>query len=54
MKKHLKGYGIITLGSMLFALSFDWFFAPNQVAMAASPAWPKSSMCWCPGPRWAF
>lgn len=33
MKKHLKGYGIITLGSMLFALSFDWFFAPNQVAM---------------------
>lgn len=25
--------GIITLGSMLFALSFDWFFAPNQVAM---------------------
>lgn len=33
MKKHLKSYGIITLGSMLFALSFDWFFAPNQVAM---------------------
>lgn len=33
MKKHLKSYGIIVLGCLVFALSFDWFFAPNQIAM---------------------
>ena len=33
MKKQLKSYGIITLGSVIFALAFDAFFAANQVAM---------------------
>ena len=33
MKKQLKSYGIITLGSVIFALAFDVFFAANQVAM---------------------
>lgn len=33
MKRLVKSYGVITLGSLLFALGFDWFFAPNQVAM---------------------
>lgn len=33
MAKKLKSYGIITAGSLLFALAFNWFFAPNQVAM---------------------
>lgn len=33
MKKVLKSYSIITLGSLAFALAFDWFYAPNQVAM---------------------
>ncbi|MDD3346386.1 YitT family protein [Oscillibacter sp.] len=33
MKERLKNYGVITLGSLLFALGFDWLFAPNQVAM---------------------
>lgn len=33
MKKYLKSYGIIALGCLVFALSFDWFFAPNQIAM---------------------
>jgi len=29
----LKSYGIITLGSVIFALAFDWFFEPNQIGM---------------------
>ena len=33
MKRQWKNYGIITVGSVLFALSFDIFFASNQVAM---------------------
>ncbi|WP_295581441.1 YitT family protein [uncultured Oscillibacter sp.] len=33
MRARLKSYGIITLGSVLFALGFDWFFVPNLVAM---------------------
>ena len=36
MKKayaYLKSYAMIALGSMIFALAFDWFFAPNQVGM---------------------
>ena len=33
MKQTLRSYSIITLGSVIFALSFDWFFSPNQVAM---------------------
>ena len=33
MKKQLKSYSIITLGSVIFALAFDVFFAANQVAM---------------------
>lgn len=33
MKEKLKSYGIMTLGAVIFALSFDWFFAPNAVGM---------------------
>ena len=34
MKKQIfRSYGIITLGSVIFALAFNWFFAVNQVAM---------------------
>lgn len=33
MKQQLRAYAIITLGSLIFALAFDWFFAVNQVAM---------------------
>ena len=29
MKKYLKSYAIVALGSVIFALAFDWFFAPN-------------------------
>lgn len=32
-KRLLQSYAVITLGSILYALSYDWFFAPNQVAM---------------------
>jgi len=32
--KHLlRSYCIITLGSVLYAVAYNWFFAPNQVAM---------------------
>ena len=34
MGEKLKSYGIIALGSVVFALAFDLFFAANQVAMA--------------------
>lgn len=33
MKKQLRLYTIVTLGSLVFALSFDWFFVPNQVGL---------------------
>ena len=33
MKQQLRSYAMITLGSVIFALSFDWFFAVNRVAM---------------------
>ena len=33
MQQQLRAYAIITLGSLIFALAFDWFFAVNQVAM---------------------
>lgn len=33
MKQFIKSYAIIALGSLIFALGFDWFFAPNQIAM---------------------
>ena len=33
MKKQLKSYAVITLGSLIFALSFSWFFAVNAVGM---------------------
>ena len=34
MGAKLKSYGIIALGSVVYALAFDLFFAANQVAMA--------------------
>lgn len=33
MKQKLKAYAVIAIGSVLFALAFDVFFAGNQVAM---------------------
>ena len=33
MRKVLRSYAVITLGSVIFALAFDVFFAPNQIAM---------------------
>jgi uncharacterized membrane-anchored protein YitT (DUF2179 family) len=33
VRKVILSYGMIALGSLLFALSFDWFFLPNQIAM---------------------
>ena len=31
MKKQLRSYAIITLGSVIFALAFDVFFAANRL-----------------------
>ena len=32
-KKLLTSYAWITVGSLLYALAFDWFYAPNQIAL---------------------
>lgn len=33
MKKQMMSFFVITAGSALYALAFNWFFAPNQLAM---------------------
>ncbi len=33
MAQKVRSYGIITLGALIYALAFDWFVAPNQIAM---------------------
>ena len=33
MAQKVKSYGIIALGAVIYALAFDWFVAPNQIAM---------------------
>lgn len=33
MKKQLKSYGIIALGSIIFSLAFDVFYQPNDIAL---------------------
>lgn len=33
MKRKVKSYSIVALGSVVFALAFNWFFDANQVAM---------------------
>lgn len=33
IRQYLKSYAIIALGSVIYALAFNWFFAPNLVAM---------------------
>jgi len=48
MKKLLKNYAVITLGSLLYALAFDWFFAPNQVAMGGVTGLAQVINAWLP------
>ena len=33
MAQKVRSCGIITLGAVMYALAFDWFVAPNQIAM---------------------
>lgn len=33
MKKQVKLYAAVALGSLVFALAFDWFYVPNQVGL---------------------
>ena len=33
MAQKVRSCGIITLGAVIYALAFDWFVAPNQIAM---------------------
>ena len=33
MRQTIRNYSLVALGSVIFALAFDWFFGPNQVAM---------------------
>ena len=48
----LRDYGVITLGCAIYAVSFQWFFQPNNIAMGASPAWDRSSTACSPFCRW--
>ena len=36
MKQRLKSYTIIALGSLLFALAFDMFYIPNDIALGGA------------------
>ena len=36
MKKHIKSYAIIALGSLIFALAFDMFYIPNEIALGGA------------------
>lgn len=33
MAQKVRSCGIIALGAVIYALAFDWFVAPNQIAM---------------------
>ena len=48
MKQHLKSYALITLGSVIYALSFDWFVAPNQFAMGGVTGLAQILHYWFP------
>ena len=36
MKKHIRSYAIIALGSLIFALAFDMFYIPNEIALGGA------------------
>ena len=36
MAQKVRSCGIITLGAVIYALAFDWFVAPNQIAMGGA------------------
>lgn len=48
MKQYLKSCAVITLGSVIYALSFDWFVAPNQFAMGGVTGLAQILHYWFP------
>lgn len=48
MKQYLKSYAMITLGSVIYALSFDWFVAPNHFAMGGVTGLAQILHYWFP------
>ena len=48
MKQYLKSYAVITLGSVIYALSFDWFVAPTQFATRGVPGLAQIVHFWFP------
>lgn len=48
MKQYLKSYAVITLGSVIYALSFDWFVAPNHFAMGGVTGLAQILHYWFP------
>lgn len=48
MKHYLKSYAVITLGSVIYALSFDWFVAPNHFAMGGVTGLAQILNYWFP------
>ena len=54
MVRRVKSYGIIALGSVIYALAFDWFVAPNQIAMGGCHgSRPDRQRPACRSCRWA-
>ena len=43
LKKTAVSYFWITVGSILYAIGFDWFYTPTSSASAGSPAWVRWS-----------
>lgn len=48
MKQYLKSYAMITLGCVIYALSFDWFVAPNHFAMGGVTGLAQILHYWFP------
>lgn len=48
MKQYLKSYAMITLGCVIYALSFDWFVAPNRFAMGGVTGLAQILHYWFP------
>ena len=47
MAQKVRSCGIITLGAVIYALAFDWFVAPNQIAMGGVTGLAQIVNAWC-------
>ena len=52
MAQKVRSCGIITLGAVIYALAFDWFVAPNQIAMGGVTGLAQIVNALCRSCRW--